>query len=234
MDGFWKSELLIIQDLSPTVRQFTFAYPWSDRFLPGQFVMLDLPIEAEFTTRSYSIASAPNSDGWIDLCIVKKPDGPGTNYLFDELRIGESINISEPQGKFVLDEVGSPLCLVCTGTGIAPFRSMIQDLVKKHNHLPVPVSLVFGNRFEEDILYREEWQALEKHDPHFRFIPVLSRQENWKGIRGYVHSSYLEIAEADPETHFYLCGWTTMVREAKNTLKNLGFSRKQLKFELYD
>src|SRR5688572_2149134 len=104
MDGFWKSELIAMRSLSPTVRQFTFAYPWSDQFLPGQFVMLDLPIEAEFTTRSYSIASAPNADGWIDLCVVKKPDGPGTHYLFDELNPGGTISISKPQGKFVMSE----------------------------------------------------------------------------------------------------------------------------------
>ena len=98
----------------------------------------------------------------------------------------------------------------------------------------MPVTLVFGNRYEEDILYREEWEALEKLDANFSFIPVLSRQESWQGAKGYVHAAYLPFAHADPATHFYLCGWTTMVREAKNKLKELGFPRKQLKFELYD
>lgn len=234
MDGFWKSELITIRSLSPTVRQFTFSYPWSDKFFPGQFVMLDLPIEAEFTTRSYSIASAPNADGWIDLCVVRKPEGPGTHFLFDELKIGASVRISEPQGKFVLSDEKVPLCLVCTGTGIAPFRSMILELRKKFSALPMPVTLVFGNRYEEDILYREEWEELQKQEANFSFIPVLSRQEDWQGEKGYVHAAYLDVAHSKPETHFYLCGWTTMVREAKNRLKDLGFSRKQLKFELYD
>lgn len=227
-------EVLEIRALSPSVRIFRIRYSLSNDFQPGQFIMLDLPIDAEFTTRSYSIASAPNSDGWIELCIVKKPDGPGTRYLFEQIEVGEVLHVSEPQGKFVLEDVSVPLCMVCTGTGVAPFRSMILGLLKRFNGLPMPVTLVFGNRYEEDILYREEWEQLQKTDPNFTFIPVLSREINWKGVKGYVHESYLPIARNFPETHFYLCGWTTMVREAKNTLKALGFSRKQLKFELYD
>lgn len=227
-------EVLQITALTPSVRIFRIRYSLSNAFRPGQFVMLDLPIDSEFTTRSYSIASAPNSDGWIELCIVKKPEGPGTNYLFEHTKEGEMLHVSEPQGKFVLEDETAPLCMVCTGTGIAPFRSMIRDLSRKHNGLPMPLTLVFGNRYEEDILYRNEWEQLEKDDPNFKFIPVLSREETWEGAKGYVHASYLPIARTCPETHFYLCGWTTMVRETKNTLKALGFSRKQLKFELYD
>ncbi len=227
-------EVLQITALTPSVRIFRIRYSLSNAFRPGQFVMLDLPINAEFTTRSYSIASAPNSDGWIELCIVKKPDGPGTSYLFDHIKEGEMLHVSEPQGKFVLDDENAPLCMVCTGTGVAPFRSMIRDLSRRYNGLPMPVILVFGNRYEEDILYREEWEKMQKEDPNFTFIPVLSREEKWKGAKGYVHDSYLSIARVRPQTHFYLCGWSTMVREAKNTLKSLGFSRKQLKFELYD
>ncbi|HCS20214.1 MAG TPA: oxidoreductase [Bacteroidetes bacterium] len=227
-------EVLQITALTPSVRIFRIRYSLSNAFRPGQFVMLDLPIQTEFTTRSYSIASAPNSDGWIELCIVKKPDGPGTSFLFEHIKEGDMLQVSEPQGKFVLEAETAPLCMVCTGTGIAPFRAMILDLRRRHTRLPMPLTLVFGNRFEEDILYREEWEQMQKLDPNFKFIPVLSREENWNGAKGYVHESYLPLAKAYPETHFYLCGWTTMVRDAKNKLKALGFSRKQLKFELYD
>lgn len=234
MDGFRKSEVLAIQDLSPSVKQFRISYPWSGEFLPGQFIMLNLPIEAAFTTRSYSIASAPNNEGWIELCIVRKPAGPGTEFLFEELEIGAELWVSEPQGKFVLEQGSVPLCFVCTGTGIAPFRSMILGLLNQNGVLDRKVSLVFGNRYKADILYGSEWEDLQNRDPNFSFIPVLSREENWEGARGYVHPSYLSLAEKNPETCFYLCGWTSMVREAKNNLKSLGFSRKQLKFELYD
>ncbi len=234
MDNPLACKVLSIQQLSPTVRQFRISYAWSDQFIPGQFVMLDLPIEAKFTTRSYSIASAPNSEGWIELCIVQKPGGPGTAFLFSQVTEGTLLQVSEPQGKFVLTDTDSPICFIATGTGVAPFRAMIQENLKKNGALDTPITLVFGNRFAHDILYHEEWENLAATDPNFTFIPVLSRDENWEGPRGYVHEHYLPIAEANNTYHFYLCGWTNMVREAKNKLKSLGFSRKQLKFELYD
>ncbi len=234
MDKSLESKVLSIQQLSPNVRQFRLSYALSDQFIPGQFIMLDLPIQAAFTTRSYSIASAPNKEGWIELCIVQKPDGPGTAFLFENVEVGSLLMVSEPQGKFVLAEKGVDLCFVATGTGVAPFRAMIQELIATHNSLPTSVTLVFGNRYLKDILYQEEWMALAEKDVNFNFIPVLSREENWDGARGYVHDYYLPLAQLNSAVYFYLCGWTSMVREAKNRLKALGFSRKQLKFELYD
>lgn len=234
MDNSLESKVLEIRQLAPNVRQFRLSYAFSDQFMPGQFIMLDLPIEAAFTTRSYSIASAPNKEGWIELCIVQKPDGPGTRYLFDQVREGSILAASEPQGKFVLAEEATSLCFIATGTGVAPFRAMIQDLILQNGSLPDPITLVFGNRFETDILYRKEWEELAQTDANFNFIPVLSRQENWTRAKGYVHDFYLPLAQSNSAIYFYLCGWTTMVREAKNNLKALGFSRKQLKFELYD
>lgn len=234
MSEFVTCEVLAVEQLSPVVRNYRVQYPFSHSFLPGQFVMLDLPIEGEFSTRSYSIASAPNAEGYIDLCIVLKEDGQGSPYLFREIEAGSKLKVSEPQGKFVLADELKGLVLISTGTGVAPFRAMIQQLLIEHNALPFPVYLIFGNRYERDILYRSEWQELEQKEANFHFVPVLSRDENWAGAKGYVHEHYLPIAQHHAEFHYYLCGWSTMVREAKNKLKELGFSRKQLKFELYD
>ncbi|MBI1223570.1 MAG: oxidoreductase [Bacteroidetes bacterium] len=234
MSEFFDCEVLSIQQLSPTVRHFRLCYPMSSTFQAGQFVMLDLPIEADFSTRSYSIASEPNSEGIIELCIVLKEDGAGTRYIFDSIKTGDKLKVSEPQGKFVIADEEKGLVMICTGTGVAPFRSMIRDLVTKHGSLPHPVYLIFGNRFKQDILYAAEWKALMETDSNFHFIPVLSRDTDWEGARGYVHAFYMPVALENKEYHYYLCGWTSMVREAKNKLKELGYSRKQLKFELYD
>ncbi|MDX5319526.1 MAG: FAD-binding oxidoreductase [Bacteroidota bacterium] len=234
MSDFLTGEVLEITPLSDIVRQFKISYALSDAFVPGQFVMLDLPIEGEFSTRSYSIASAPNTEGWIELCIVHKPGGLGTTYLFNQVEVGDRITLSAPQGKFVLQEEHQGIVMVATGTGVAPFRSMIRSMINLPEFNTLPIYLIFGNRFEKDILYRDEWEILEQSRENFHFVPVLSRESDWEGPKGYVHDHYLPIAQAHPNFHFYLCGWTTMVREAKNKLKERGFSRKQLKFELYD
>ncbi len=234
MEDFETATILSVEELSETVRSYRITHSCAGSFVPGQFVMLDLPIESEFTTRSYSIASAPNEEGWIELCIVLKPDGAGSQWLFEHAGVGTQLRVSPPNGKFVADQFHEEAkVFVCTGTGVAPFRSMIRNW-RKSGPLPFPVYLVFGNRYEGDILYRGEWELLAREDPNFHFIPVLSRDTDWLGGKGYVHEHYLPLAEQNPGYQFYLCGWSNMVREAKNRLKELGFSRKLLKFELYD
>lgn len=233
--GFYNGVVTRVVQESPTVNRYFIAIEGVERFdfLPGQFVMLDLPIQHEFTTRSYSIASAPNGTNEIELCIVLKEDGQGTPYLFSTIGVGSRLKVSEPQGRFYLDtEIDSDICLIATGTGVAPLRSMLHYIFTNnisHRNL----YLVFGNRKQEDILYRTELEEMAKQHPEFTFIPVLSREE-WEGEKGYVHPIYQkQFAQAQPAV-FYLCGWSNMVKEAKNNLKAMGYNRKQIKFELYD
>src|ERR1044072_2686643 len=96
-------------------------------FKPGQFVTLDLPIHEKKNKRwrSYSIASHPNGTNEIELVIVLLEGGLGTTYLFNEVKEGSELLLRGPLGVFVLPEnLDRDLFLICTGTGIAPFRSM--------------------------------------------------------------------------------------------------------------
>lgn len=204
-------------------------------FKAGQFIMLDLPIRSKYTNRSYSIASAPSDDNIFELCIVLKPTGVGTPYKWEHFKVGTAVKVSKVLGKFQLQEpIETDLCFIATGTGIAPLRSMIVDI---HNRkLPHKnIYLVFGNRFEKDILYRKEFEQLEKDMPGFQFIPVLSRENpGWKGRTGYVHAVYEELFADKRPAQFYICGWTDMLHEARRRLEALGYDRKLIRFESYD
>lgn len=230
------AEVVNIIDETPSVKRYFFKMPIDFRFKAGQFVMLDLPIDAKYTNRSYSIASPPSDDNIFELCIVIKPDGLGTPYLFDNIEIGSTVMVTGPVGKFTLpDVIETDLCLVCTGTGVAPLRSMLLDIYNKN----IPhknIYLVFGNRVQQDILYRSEFEELERLHPEFKFLPVLSREspESWKQDIGYVHDVYLRYFGEFKPALFYLCGWSAMVREGRDRLRELGFGKNELKFELYD
>ena len=95
--------------------------------------------------------------------------------------------------------------------------------------------LVFGNRFEKDILYKSEFEQLTQEHPSFKFIPVLSRDNiGWTGRKGYVHPVYEEIfADKRPAT-FFLCGWRDMLHDARQRIEAMGYDRKEIKFESYD
>lgn len=204
-------------------------------FKAGQFIVISFPtIDHMFPYRSYSIASSPHQSH-IEICVVLKPDGAATPELF-AMQPGDKLEFTAPLGSFVLPEDlhEKELFLICTGTGIAPFRSMIQDIVERS--VPIKkITLIFGCRTQQDLLYRKEWEALEKTMPQFSYIPALSR-ESWDGLQGYVHQAYLNKPELmhNPNALFYICGWTQMVKEAKNNLKQMGYKRNQIKFELYD
>ncbi len=232
------AKVIEITDLSANTKNFVIQVdknvPFS--FKAGQFIMLDLPIDSHIRNRSYSIASAPATDNTFELCIVLKPGGLGTTYLFNEITVGSDLKVSDPLGKLTLSEpIDMEICYVCTGTGIAPFRSHLFDLVnRKIEHQKI--NLIFGNRKIEDILYYDEFIALEKADPNFKFIPVLSRElpEKWNGVTGYVHPVYEELYSDKRQARFFICGWHNMLKEARQRIEAMGYNRKLIRFESYD
>jgi CDP-4-dehydro-6-deoxyglucose reductase len=126
------------------------------------------------------------------------------------------------------------LVMICTGTGIAPFRSM---LMAKHKDGPFnrPVHLIFGTRFQSDILYEDDFRQLESKEPLFRYTVTLSRDQQWPGPKGYVHPIYLsEYQKVSEDRLFLLCGWSKMIDEAvANLIIKLGYDKSQVRYELY-
>ncbi|MHB1920719.1 MAG: ferredoxin--NADP reductase [Chitinophagaceae bacterium] len=225
-----------IQQETPTTRRFWIKFPNLEKFdfKPGQFVTMDLPIHEKKNKRwrSYSIASEPNGTNEIELVIVWLEGGAGTNYLFNEINEGSEVTLRGPLGVFTLPEsIEQDLFFICTGTGIAPFRSMIKnirDTGKPHQH----IYTLFGTRTRQDLLYFEELKQLEKELGQFHYIPTLSR-ESWEGRTGYVHDIYQELLADKRPASFYLCGWKNMIDEAKQRIQALGYDRKSIHQELY-
>lgn len=204
-------------------------------FKAGQHVKIEFPIPSKKNYRQYSIASAPNGSNIIELLIVLDPNGLATNYLFNDVNIGSFLKTSEPRGNFILDEdINADLYFICTGTGLAPLRSMYLDIYNRklaHKN----IHLIFGTRFMRDMIYLDEMQELSQTNT-FKFYPVLSREtsSDWNGAKGYVHQIYNELLKDKPEAEFYICGWRDMVTETRTNLLEMGYNRKIVHFERYD
>ncbi len=197
-------------------------------FKPGQFVTLKLP---DATERSYSIASLNGGNNAFELCIVLNPEGKATPVLW-QMKPGDTLEFDGPLGQFILHEPAPcDYAFVCTGTGVAPFRPMIQELLK--SGVQRQIYLIFGGRNQVDLLYRKEFEAWQEQYPGFHYIPVLSR-ELWEGRKGYVHAVYEELFADGRDARFYVCGWQAMCKEARMRLKQLGYNRRQYFFEEYD
>ncbi len=221
-----------IIDESPTVKRIFLQYPQPISFLAGQFIVLKFPgLAHQFETRSYSIADY-TTDNIIEICVSIKTDGAATPILFNK-NIGDSILASMPNGRFTLPEnINTPISFICTGAGIAPFRAMIKYLLIEKK-CSMPLTLYFGCRNIEDLLYYNEWLSLAETYTNFKYIPSLSRAK-WNGKEGYIHKHYIEnIKDLTPHL-FYLCGWTGMIKETRDNLKQIGYERSQIKIEFYD
>jgi glycine betaine catabolism B len=233
----WRTaRIMRIENETKDTRRFWMEVPelTSFDFDPGQFVTFDLPIHEKPNKRwrSYSIASWPDGTNVFELVIVLDRLGAGTHYLFDEVSIGSELSFRGPQGVFVLKEpVNEDLFFICTGTGIAPFRSMVNHI--KNKQIPHhSINLIFGCRTKDTLLYYDEMKALEKSIPGFNYIPTLSR-EAWEGRTGYVHDIYEELCADKRPANFFLCGWKGMIDEAKKRITDMGYDRKQIHVEIY-
>lgn len=230
-----------IELANAATRCFFIELPEVDHFdfRPGQFVTLDLPIHEQRNRRwrSYSIASAPDGSNLIELVIVLLEGGVGTHYLFNEIHEGSTVTLRGPQGVFTLPDnlAQDDLFLICTGTGVAPFRSMAAHMAAQAPNTPWlhgKVHLVYGSRTRQDLLYRSELEHYAQSIPQFQYHPTLSR-EDWEGPRGYVHNIYEALCALRQPAQFMLCGWKVMVDEAKERILAMGYDRKRIHVELY-
>lgn len=227
-----KAKLIEYHELYPEVRHFTLEVPEVERlnFKPGQFVSLSEQIDGKKIMRPYSIASPPGESNRFELCLNRVQQGLLSPRLFD-MQPGEVIEMGAPLGFFTLRNPGREAVFVATGTGIAPFRS----LVHAHAGERQPMTLVFGVRYEQSLMYRDEFEDLASRHPNFTFLPVLSRPgESWTGRTGHVQPHMIEAIGGRAGLDVYICGLKLMVDDARNILKEQGFDRKQIIFEKYD
>ena len=232
----WRTGKVIrIENETPNTRRYWIQIPELEKFdfIPGQFITLDLPIHEKPNkrVRSYSIASWPDGTNVLELVIVLLEGGLGTTYLFNHIVVGSELTLRGPQGVFTLDEedLQKEIIMICTGTGIAPFRSMA-TYIKLHNIPHNNIYLIFGTRKKSDLLYYEEMKNLQLEK--FHYIPTLSREE-WDGRTGYVHPIYEELCAHKQPALFLLCGWKVMIDEAKQRILAMGYDRKSIHQELY-
>lgn len=226
------------EQICPNVRRlrFVFAQPSEFTYRPGQFVSFALTHEDKPIKRSYSIANleTPNTDGLVttdklEIVISYVENGRATNIFFNA-QAGDTFEISGPVGLLVLGaELPERIFLIGTGTGISPYRSMLNQLASLQQH---QFHILFGTQKESDLFYVEDFQNSQQAD-NISFYPCLSREEKDGMHKGYVQSK-LEQLNPDPAKDMvYLCGNPDMVDDVFSMLKELGFGVKQVKREKY-
>jgi len=189
-------------------------------FDPGQFVMIEDEVKGSKVRRAYSIASPPSLlkvNKQMKLCIKKKPGGLYSTFVYDEMEEGHYLKIQGPFGEFKLSKAPTKrYYFIAVGSGIAPFRSMIFHLLETKEF--EKIVLIYGNKYEKDILYNEEWKKLSKKISSFEYVPVLSRESKPSYLTGHVQDHLPHYL--DENGSYFICGMPKMVEEVKSFLEN--------------
>ncbi|MBX3328917.1 MAG: hypothetical protein KF722_00835 [Nitrospira sp.] len=214
-----------IRNLTHDVRELelTLYEPEGISFKAGQFISFDISKEGYPypVTRPYSIASPSSISDRVLLLFNLVPGGPGSTYLFS-LREGDPVRFKGPTGSFTLREDPTKRMLfVATGTGIAPFRSMILSQLERDG--TQPLILFWGVRSERDLYYQDEFKDLADRYPQFSFVMTLSQPgPEWIGVRGRVSSLVQERVASVQDLAVYLCGNGNMIKDVTASIQRKG------------
>ncbi len=231
----FQCEVKSFKMITPSVFELGFETSEPVEFEAGQFFSIVIPgagPKGRDLRRAYSIASPPEKRP-IELCVKLVEEGPGTNFLI-KLRPGDRFRAFASYGDFTYEpKPGRAACFIATGTGIAPFRSMVFSK-EFQEALPLQSFCLLGVREEEEVIYTEEFQTVKG----LTWVPTVSRPNpsgSWTGFKGRVTDWLRTQGDSFPwkETEYYLCGNGAMIDETKALLAEKGVEKTSIHQEVY-
>ena len=209
-----------IESLTPTIKAIFLKLDGELDFQAGQYVQLRLPgVDGD---RPFSVANAPadvHARGEIEINVRLVPGGAGTAYLHNQLKVGDTLPITGPYGRFfVRESQREPLLFMAGGSGLSSPRSMILDLLGRGWN--EPITLVYGQRNLAELYYDAEFSALAAQHANFTYVPALSEDASgFSGAKGFVHDAAREHFKGDfSGRKAYLCGPPVMIEACLATL----------------
>lgn len=237
-----KLPLIEVFEEAPEVRRLRFGLEKPMNQKPGQFIMiafevddLENPGKRKIVKRAYSLCSSPVDGEFIEICFNRVPDGFISKILYDVPK-GSDLEVTGPYGHFTYTEGQSNnVLLLCAGLGITPMRAIARFIVDKQ--LPASLTLLYGVRKPENIVFHTEMEELMKKYANFKAHFTISRPEGttWKGDTGRVNKEYiLKYAPDIKEKLTYICGPPEFVKDMIRTLKDdLQVPATQIKTEAW-
>ncbi len=222
-------ELTAIHQDTHDTKTFCFALPDDATLdmLPGDHLYVHATIDGKAVKRPYTPSSMPGITGYFDLTVKRYATGLISKYLHDR-EVGDKVLMSGPNpGGHWVDGMAKKVGLVAGGTGITPMISIIRWILARS--LPVELFLVYANKAEADIIFREEWDEDVREHASFHCYHVLEQPPaGWSQGTGRITEDILrrQLPPPGPDTVIFLCGPLPMVDALESTLKTIGHSEQ--------
>jgi glycine betaine catabolism B len=241
MERWVKGELTVrcshVIDETQDVKTFRFVTnpPVLFTYKPGQFVTLDLEIGGESVLRSYSISSTPSRPHTLEITVKRVPpptDSPTTspglvsNWLHDNVRVGSSLKLGGPFGKFTcFSTPARKLLFISAGSGITPMMGMSRWIYDTTTDCDVV--FLHSARSPEDIIYRQELEMMACRQPNFQLALTMTKpasRHGWHGFTGRISASLIQAIAPDfCDRTIYVCGPEGFMTGVKTLMKSLNF-----------
>jgi ring-1,2-phenylacetyl-CoA epoxidase subunit PaaE len=215
-----------------------FWHPLSEqiKYKAGQFITVIVPIDGKKVRRSYSMSTSPHTDTSIGITVKRVIGGMVSNYLNDRVKVGDFLEVIEPLGNFYVEPDADKtrhLVLFAAGSGITPMMSIIKSILKMEPESRI--TLVYGNRSEESIIFKDKIEELEyQYRERLKVHHILSRPSAyWVGQVGrisqgigirFMKDSYTDFTN----DNFFLCGPEGMMEDVIKGLNIYNVSKNQI------
>ncbi len=193
----------------------------------GQFLTLRVTVDGQRLVRCYSLASAPEIDARHKVTVKRVEGGRVSNWLNDHVAAGDRLEVMHPAGHFSLRDRDTPLVLFGGGSGITPIISIIKTALEKTSR---PIKLVYANRNDRSIIFKDELASLlSSHPERFEIVHRLD------DVHGFVDAA-LVVQEIGPKTDadFYICGPGPFMDVVESGLASLGIDEGQIFIERFE
>jgi ferredoxin-NADP reductase len=213
------------------VTSFRFRRPATLSYKPGQYLFLTIKSRERNLSKTFSISSSPTEKKHIEF--TKKLTDSEFSVALRMLKVGDWVRIDAPYGKFTFEGENEKIALLAGGIGITPFKSICRYCTDMR--LTSKIALLYGNRSERDIVFREELEEMEKQNKNLKVIFILNEASNaWKGAKGVINAEMVKKEVPDYEERvFYVCGPPPMVQAMEKLINDLGLPPAQLRLEAF-
>jgi len=242
----WKCKVESITTVTHDIKEVLFKLPEGEEinFTAGQYAQIVIPPYGkikETTQRAYSMSSNPKDKNHIELLIRLVPGGLATTFVHNFLHVGQNVELVGPFGDFHVRQTGSTMMFVAGGSGMAPFKSILNHMVETGDTTR-PVWYFFGARSKRDLFYSAEMRELEGKLPNFRYVEALSEpmpEDNWTGETGlitdvldrYFKSTIPQEQQTNMEG--YLCGSPGMINACIKVMRSNTITEENIYYDSF-
>jgi ferredoxin-NADP reductase len=214
------------------VTSFRFPRPAELNYKPGQFLFVTIKAhDGKELSKHFSLSSSPTEKTHIEF--TKKLSDSDFSAALKALKVGDWARIDAPYGNFTFEGEHERIGLLGGGIGITPFISICKYCTDTHQK--TKVTLLYGNRTENDIAFRKELETLQRQNKNLTVVFILNEASSgWKGATGLITPEMIKKEMPDyKETMFYTCGPPAMVQVMEKMVEQLGLPKAQLKREYF-